>query len=120
MTSTAIVRRKTGRTTQDEDTGREVPVWDVVVTGSPFRLGGANQGSSGTRTVSTPGGEAQLALRTGHFPADTEPFRDGDLIDVTAGENAGTVWRVIEADRADQQTAYRVPLVSVARPGEWA
>lgn len=116
--SRATIRRITDRTEQNEDTGLEDPVWDVIATDSPFRLGGANSGSSGTRTEDVGGVEVQTALRTGHLPAGTL-VADGDLIEVTAGENAGTVWRVTEGDWADQQTARRVPLVSTGRPEEW-
>lgn len=119
MTSTATVRRITSRTTQDETTGRKVPVWEVVYTG-PFRLGGANQGSSGTRTDDVGGVEVQVATRVGHFPHTVTTLKDSDLIDVTAGENAGTVWRIIEAEFQDQATARRVPIMSVTRPTEWA
>jgi hypothetical protein len=115
--SDVIVRRRTG-TTKDAD-GFDVGVWTVVYTG-PFRLGGANAGSSGTRTVTVGSTELQLAVRTGHFPHDTSGLADGDLIDVTAGENAGLVLRIVEATTADQQTALRLPVVQTQRPKEWA
>lgn len=119
MTSRATIRRTTGRTTQDETTGLEVPIWDDIATNIPFRLGGANAGSSGTRTEDIGGVEVQTALRTGHIPAAVAGVREGDLVDVVTGENAGTVWRVVEGDWADQQTARRLPLVSTDRPEEW-
>ena len=83
-------------------------------------MSGANTGSSGTRTETTSAGEMQIALRIGHLPYDTENLADGDLIEVTAGEVAGTVWRIVEAEFADQQTARRIPVESVQRPEEWA
>ena len=117
--ATAVVRRITNRTSQNETNGREAPVWEVVYDG-PFRLGGANTGSSGTRTETIAGGvEVQTANRAGHFPADTSSLADGDLIDITSGENAGTVWRIIEAAGQDQATALRVPIVQADRPEEW-
>ena len=115
MTSRATVRRPTGRLTQDEGSGLEVTEWADVVTDSPFRIGRGD----GTRTLTIGGVEVTLAVRTGHFPAGTD-LADGDLIDVTEGENAGTVWRVVEGDWADQQTAYRVPIIATSRPEEWA
>jgi hypothetical protein len=115
MTSRASVYRDTGTTTQDEETGLELDTWTEVAVESPFRLGRGD----GTRTLTIGGVEVTVALRTGHFPAGTD-LRDGDLIDVTAGENVGTVWRVVEGDWADQQTAYRVPIVAADRPEEWA
>lgn len=116
--SDAIVRRKTGQTAQNEETGAKDPVW-VVVHEGPMRLKGATRNSSGTRSESVPGGEVQLATREAHFPIAVNMIRDGDFIEITAGGNAGTVWRVLEADHADQQTARRLPVVSEKRPTEW-
>ena len=116
--SECAVMRATAGATQDEATGLVSPTWATAYLG-PFRLGGANGGSSGTRTIDIGGAELQLAVRTGHFPVAAD-LRDGDLIEVTAGENTGTVWRVVEGDWADQQTARRVPLIAVERPEEWS
>lgn len=117
MTSTCTVRRITSRTTQDEDTGREVPVWDVVYVGK-MRLGGSRNAAT-TRAESIAGVEVQRALRVAHFPAAVDGLADGDLIDVTAGENAGAVLRIVEADWQDQATARRYPVESTERPREW-
>lgn len=117
MTSTATVRRKTGITAQNETTGREAPQWATVVTDSPFRLKG-NRGASASQTMTIGGVDVTVALREGHFPVDVE-LADGDMVEVTSGENEGTVWRVVDGDWADQQTARRVPLVSAGRPEEW-
>lgn len=119
MLSTVTIRRLTGRMGQDENTGRQVPQWTETHLDIPCRIGGANTGSSGTRTESTVGGELQTALRVAHLEHDTANLADGDLIDVTAGEVAGTVWRIVEAEFADQQTARRIPVESVQRPAEW-
>jgi hypothetical protein len=119
MTSRAAVMRSTGRLEQDEESGLEVPEWATIVADSPFRLRGTRGGTSASRTQTIGGVEVTLAVREGHFPAGTT-LRDGDLIEVTSGENAGTVWRVVEGDDADQQTAYRVPIVATDRPEEWA
>lgn len=117
--SDGIVRRKTGRKVQDESTGLEVPEWADIHSG-PFRLAGAERGSSGSRATRLPGGEIEIATRRADWPHDVDMLRDGDLIEVTAGENAGTVWKILEADFADQQTARRLPVESVQRPEEWA
>lgn len=118
MTSRAVVMRKTGRTTQSETNGREVPEWAAVHVDVPFRLvGGTTAGE--TRTVTVGGVELQLAVRRGDFPASLTDFADGDLIEITAGENTWSVWRIVEADWADQQTARRVPVVTTDRPAEW-
>lgn len=119
MTSTAAVKRKTGNHVPDPVTGLDVPEWATVIASTPFRLGGANQGSAGTRTLDVGGVEVQVAVRVGNFPAATDLLQDGDFIDVTAGENAGMVLRIIEAAWQDQSTARRVPVVSETRPEEW-
>lgn len=118
MTSRATVYRTTGRLVQNEDDGLEVPEWVIVTYDSPFRLRGTRGGNS-SQTLTIGGVEVTLAVREGHFPIGTS-LRDGDLIDVTEGENVGTVWRVVEADSADQQTAYRVPIIAADRPEEWS
>lgn len=118
MTSTATVHRKTDNVPQDEDSGLEGTGWEAVATDSPFRLKG-NRGASASQTMTIGGVEVTLALREGHFPVDVV-LADGDFVEVTSGENAGTVWRVVDGDWADQQTARRVPLVAADRPEEWA
>lgn len=119
MDSTVTVRRRGAKQAQNEETGDQEYAWTDIYTG-PFRLGGADRGGSGTRTLNVGGVELQVATRVGHFPADTTGLADGDLIDVTAGENAGVVLRIVEADWQDQSTARRVPVVSTDRPTEWA
>lgn len=119
MTSRATVRRRTGASTQDEETGLTAPVWEAVYTDLPCRIAGSSGGSSPSRTTNVAGGvQVQTATRTVHLPWDTI-LRDGDMIEVTVGEVAGTVWQVVEADAADQQTARRVPVIATERPGEW-
>lgn len=119
MTSRVKIRRESGRTTQDEGSGEEVPVWDVVHRNLPFRLGGSSQGGTGTRTVKIGDDEFQQALRVAHVPACTEDLADGDYIEVTAGENVGRVLRIVEATWQDQATARRMPVIEVERPGGW-
>jgi hypothetical protein len=110
--------RKTGGTTTVD--GLEVPEWATVYADTPFRLGGAQRGGSGTQTVTVGGVSTQVALRVGNLPADTSDLADNDFIEITAGENAGLVFRVVEAAWQDQATARRVPLVAEQRPQEWA
>lgn len=116
--SDAIVRRRTGRPAQDETTGLESPIWEAVHDG-PMRLAGSPRGASSERTYTLPGGEKRQAQREAHFPAAVDVIRDWDLIEIVAGENAGTVWMVLEADFADQQTARRLPVAGEQRPSEW-
>jgi len=92
-------------------TGHEAEAWATVHDG-PMRLSGVRGGASPSRTETPPGGELQVAQRVANWPADTDTFQDGDVIEIYAGESAGTTWRVIEAARADQQTAYRVPVTA--------
>lgn len=118
MKSTAAVMRKTGAMTTDVD-GYEVPEWATVYADTPFRLGGANSGSAGSRTVTVGNVSTELAVRVGHFPATADLLADGDLVEITAGENVGMVLQIIEADWQDQATAHRVPVVGAQRPEEW-
>jgi len=116
MTSTATVYRSAGLGDPDPDTGIQDTTYTAVHADSPFRLGGSDRGGSGSRTQDVGGVEITLATRVGHFPVTVTGLQDGDLIDVLTGENAGTVWRIVEGDWADQQTARRVPIIAAERP----
>ena len=111
--SDATVYRLTGRTIPGPD-GFDEPE-RIVIHSGPMRLA-SNRGVGPTRTKSVPGGEVSFATREAHWPDETPTFRDGDLIHIDAGRSAGTWWLVIEADRADQQTAYRVPVMAAEQP----
>jgi hypothetical protein len=117
MLSRATVRRKTGATTTDAD-GFEVPAWSSPYTGIPCRIAGMARSQSPSRSLNVGGAEVQVAVRVAHLPHSTV-LRDGDLIEITAGELAGSVWHVLEADAADQQTARRVPVIAAEHPEEW-
>ena len=73
--------------------------------------------SSGTVRI----GEVEFEQATGigHLRHDFADLADGDLIEVTAGEWPGMVFRVVEALRGDQQTARRFPVEETSRPQEW-
>lgn len=123
--ATVAVRRRTGQMTTAEN-GLEVPEWATIHADMPCRIGGANSGSAGYRTVDVGDGvEFQAAVRVVSFPtwiADREADPDlanGDLIEVTAGALNGRVYQIVEADPADQQTARRVPVIEAVRPEEW-
>jgi hypothetical protein len=118
MTSRCTVRRKTDETTVDD--GFEVPVWDEVYVDLPVRLAGIISGAGQSRRVTTAGVEYETALRTAHVPASTTDLRDNDLLEITSGENAGLVLRIVEADWQDQATARRLPVVATSRPEEWS
>lgn len=118
MTARVAVMRKTGGKTVVD--GLEVPEWAAAHVDLPFRLAGSSTGDGGTRTVTIGGVPYQQATGVGHMPADTTDLEDSDLIDVSSGEWAGTVLRVVEATKKDQATARRVPVVEVPRPTEWA
>lgn len=117
MTSRATVRRRTG--TAPGPDGFDVDTYATNLTAVPFRLGGSSRGGSGSRTLRVGDSEVEVAVRVGHFPAATQGLADGDLIEVTAGENVGAVLRIVEASWADQQTARRVPVVEEQRPAAW-
>ena len=112
MTSTANVRRKSG--TSPGGDGYDVDQWEYVHTDIPFRLVGGD-----TRRVSIGGVDFQEATGRGDFPWDTFDLADGDLIEITAGEWEGSVYRIVEAVKGDQRTARRVPVVETVRPEEW-
>lgn len=117
--STATVRRKTGRIVQDEDTGRQSPVWLDLHTDLPCRISAATRGASPSHTIDRSDVQVEESARVISFPAATTGLVDGDLVDVTAGENAGLVFRIVEADWKDQATARRVPVIGEQRPKEW-
>lgn len=119
MTSRATIYRRTGRTAQDETTGRQVPIWDVIHADVPFRLGGSDQGDSASRRQEIAGVEVQTAVRVGHLPSGTAGLSDGDWIDITDGENAGRAFSIVEVEWKDQATDRRVPLLAQNRPQEW-
>lgn len=116
MTSRVTIRRESGRT-QDEY-GQDVNAWSVVATDVPFRLDNGRDANT-SRVVRVGEQEFETATSTGHLPALT-PLRDGDWLEVTAGESAGAVVRVVEAKSADQKTALRVPVYEVNRPEGWS
>lgn len=120
MTSRATVRRKSGATTTDAD-GLRVTGWTVVHTALPFRIDGTGAVGDGRSRGANLGGVVSFAQVTalGHMPADTTDLEDGDLVEITSGEWAASVWRVVAAVVADQKTARRVPIEAVPRPSEW-
>lgn len=118
MTSRCTVRRKTGATTTDSN-GFKIAVWSVVHTGLAIRLVGTSRGGASSRTLDLGSVEIQAAVREAHVPATTADLADGDLIEITAGENAGLVLRIVEATWQDQATARRLPVIAEARPKEW-
>lgn len=114
MTSSAIVRRKTGTTKVD---GITVPQWTTIHTG-PFRLAsGRNAGASRTHTVG--GVEYEVSTREAHFPIAVTTLRDADVLEVLIGDAAGLFFRIIETDIADQLTARRMPVEATTRPEGW-
>lgn len=114
MTSTATVRRLTRQPSVNPTTGIQ-STWTVVLTDTTGRVSGR-----GTRVEGEGGFAGQQASREWHAPIDTiDVWRDGDLIEVTDGENAGRIFRVLESVGADQRTACRLPVAEVARPTDW-
>jgi hypothetical protein len=112
MTSTCTIRRKTGATALVN--GFKVAVWDDVHADEPVRFVG---GSS--RRIEIAGVGYEEASGRCDFRYDLTDLADGDFIDITAGEWAGTVLRVLDATKGDQRTARRVPVTEAERPAEW-
>lgn len=117
MTSTATIRRSGAPVADPDDPEAQIPGWSVVVADCPGRLAGG-RGAAGSRNVTIGGAEVSLAVREWHMPTWAPAPADGDLIEVTAGENEGVVLRVLEGSWQDQATARRLPVVEAER--EWA
>lgn len=118
MTSRCTVRRRGGPAVVVD--GFKVPAWTVVHSDLPVRVGGVSRGANPARRDDLAAGEVEVAVRTAHFPYSTADLADSDYVEITSGENAGLVIRIVEATWQDQATARRVPVVSVVRPKEWA
>ena len=119
MLSRVIVRRRTGKTVQNEDTGRVYAVWEVVHSDLKCRLRSSTAGAGPMRRDGVPGGDLQTAQPDVDFPYATENLLDGDLYEFVVGENTGAVFAALEIDRVDQKTVRRVPVKAVTRPEEW-
>lgn len=114
MVSRCKVRRK-GGTTTDPANGREAPAWTTVHADLPVRLATAGF----TRTVNIGSVAYEMAAGVAHLPVSTTDIKADDHIEITSGEWAGEVYRVVDAVKADQKTALRVPVFEVKRPTEW-
>lgn len=120
MTSTATVRRMTNRTAQNEQTGEEVPVWEVVYTDLPlFTFRGIEH-----RTVTIAGVETTIEVRKHALPmlVDGSPLdlRKNDYVDVVTREGLTFVHELIAIENRDGAKSRRVDAVEVSRPEEWA
>lgn len=118
MTSRATVKRPGGPPVIVD--GLETDGWLTQHTELPGRLAGTRGGAAQNRTITLGQTEVQVALREWHCPASTSGLRDGDVIEVTEGENAGVFLRVVEASWQDQATARRVPVVEIQQPEGWS
>lgn len=115
MTSTATIWREDPDNPTVVD-GLETPAWVAQHTALPGRLAGPSGGAAPSRKVSIGQTEIQVAVREWHCPATTTDLRDGDVIEITAGEHAGMFLRIVEASGQDQATARRLPVVEIQRP----
>ena len=118
--STVRVWRKTGFTTTHPETGFEVEEWAAIHLDEPSRLRGA-RGDGAQRTYSVGGVEVTEGLREQHFRHDLADLAAGDVVEIVAGEWAGSYWLLLSADPGgDQQTARRLPVMSTDQPeGAW-
>lgn len=116
MTSRATIRRRGAATVVDD---ARVYSWTVVAADVPLRI--STQGGSASPSSTDALGSARVEVDhlAAHLPVGT-PLVAGDLLDVTAGETAPRVLRVISAGRRDQATALRVRVEDEPRPEEWA
>lgn len=118
MESRCTIRRETGNVIIDGE-NREVPEWLVIHTDLPLRIVAA-PGPARSRTQ-TPGDvEIERAIPRDDFPVTAaKTLRANDHVEVTAGDNAGDVHRLITVPRVDRATACRCPVETVERPTEW-
>lgn len=80
MVDEAEVSVRTGRTVQDEATGRETPEYEVLFV-SPCKV----QARSLTATESEAGGRQVTTVRLEvHFPVSAPPVKPDDLVRITA------------------------------------
>ena len=117
MASVATVRRDDGHATAPD--GMESPAWTVVLSGVPFRLDATRSGSPSTSTRTVGDSDFQKPIATGHFPHDTTGLRADDLVEITAGEHVGAVYRIKDTPLGDQKTARRYQLEATTRPAGW-
>lgn len=113
--SDAVVKREDPDNPQVVD-GLEVPSWTIV----HQLLVGRLDGSDGTRTITIGQTEVQVAVRVWKCPAGTSDLIEGDVLQITAGENAGIFLRVVEAAWEDQAIQRRVPVVETQEPEGWS
>lgn len=117
MTSTAVVRRPGGKTT--DANGFEVDGWATVYVNVPCWVDNAGP-SAGTRTSKIGDIEVQLATRVLKVPHDTTDLRDGDLAQIIGGACDGRFFRIIEATAADQKKQQELPVVETTEPSGWS
>lgn len=115
--SDCVVRRVDPANPVTDANGFEVDGWADVYSG-PFRLGGSTDAAQ-SRSVNVGDVQVSLAVRVANFPVATTGLRDGDVIEVTGGENTGGFLRIVEASFQDQATARRLPVIETQRPAGW-
>lgn len=119
MLDTCLVRRPTGRTVQNEDTGREENIYETVVSASPCSV--RNPGASPTvRTVEI-GGAVHPVIESGvKLPITDDPIRYGDEVVVTApGPSsdpalADAVFRIVGFVAGSWTTARRLDVIRLS------
>jgi hypothetical protein len=127
LPSTGTIRRHTGTRVTGPD-GIEVDGWTVTYTDHPMRLRDVSTSRAGAAPRTT--GRAQQGVEVNHARhiVALRPFddagvaldlADGDVIEVTSGENAGAILRIVESDWADDKTTRRVPVEATERPRGW-
>lgn len=115
--SDAIVKRGDPTNPQLVD-GLKVPRWTTTHELLEGRIAGG-RGAAASRTVAVGQTDVQVALREWHCAAATTDLRDGDVVEIVAGENAGLFLQIVEAEWQDQATARRLPVMQIQRPKGW-
>jgi hypothetical protein len=115
--SDARVWRKSGLTARDQVSLREHQGFDQVGTDLvPVRVAGTAANSAPYRTLQ-PGVSQEQAARVIHFSAAFSDLCDGDVVELVAGQGAGTFWSLVDITWQDQATARRIPAVQIDPPG---
>lgn len=116
MTSTALIRRKGGKTTDDD--GFEVDGWTDIYSALPSWVDNKSTAGS-SRRVSVGDVELQLATRVLKCPHDTMLLRDGDLVAMVGGMCDGRFFRLIDPTPTDQKKQQEFEVVETERPEGW-
>lgn len=118
MVDTFACRFRGTGATQNEGTGRELPVWETRFT-TAGRLA-ARSGTPGTHVVDVAGVQIAQASLELHLPISAPPAHQGDVFECLTAEDddqlVGLAYRVVGPSAKSQATARRLDVVEVDAP----